>query len=91
MGQASGLSIDRPEAGPPNSSVRRSKTAYAFETRSGFVEQPGLVFTDATGNMLRYEAGELVLELSDETMIERRFGRRRDAANLRLQQRQNRP
>jgi hypothetical protein len=60
------------------------QTAYAFETRAGFVEKPGMVYTDADGNMVRFEAGDLVLELSDERAIEERFGARRDAANARL-------
>jgi len=65
--------------------------AYAFETWAGFVEQPGVAYTDAAGNLLRYEAGQLVLRLSTEAAIERAFGRRRDAANLRLQQEQQKP
>jgi hypothetical protein len=69
----------------------QGQKVYAFETRSGFAEQPGLVFTDAAGNMLRFEAGELVLALSDQTAIERRFGPRRDAASRRLQQHQSKP
>jgi hypothetical protein len=63
--------------------------AYAFETWTGFVERPGIAYTDASGNLLRYETGQLVLRLSSEAAIERQFGQRRDAANLRL--RQNRP
>lgn len=67
------------------------RKAYAFETRAGFIEQPGIVYTDALGNLLRYEAGTLVLKLSDEATIERQFGRRRDAANVRLQQHRTGP
>jgi hypothetical protein len=62
-----------------------AQKAYAFETRKGFGEQPALVFTDALGNMLRLEAGELVLRTSNKATIEWEFGRRRDAANARLQ------
>lgn len=65
--------------------------AHAFETWAGFVERPGVVYTDADGNMLRYEVGQLVLRLSSEAAIERDFGPRRDAANLRLKEHQQRP
>jgi hypothetical protein len=58
--------------------------AHAFETQAGFVEQPAVVYTDAYGNLLRYECGPLVLKLSSAPAIEARFGPRRDAANLRL-------
>jgi hypothetical protein len=66
---------------------RPDQPAYAFETRAGFVETPGTVYTDAHGNVLRFEAGNLVLQLSDAGTIEKKFGRRRDAANARLQNR----
>jgi hypothetical protein len=65
--------------------------AYAFETWAGFVEKPGVAYTDAAGNLLRYEAGQLALTLSSEAAIERQFGQRRDAANVRLQQEQQKP
>ncbi len=76
---------EKPAAGTTETKV------YAFETRAGFVEKPGVVHTDEHGNMLRYEAGKLVLKLSSEAAIEREFGRRRDAANVRLQQWQQHP
>ncbi|MFQ5806443.1 MAG: hypothetical protein ACE5I3_08335, partial [Phycisphaerae bacterium] len=63
------------------------KKAYAFELRVGFTEKPGIVYTDVFGNMLRFEAAELVLTASDEARIEKKYGRRRDAANLRLERR----
>jgi hypothetical protein len=59
--------------------------ARVFETRAGFVEQPAMVYTDAYGNMLRYEAGPLVLTLSSKPVIEQQFAQRRDAVNLRIQ------
>jgi hypothetical protein len=61
-------------------------SAQAFETWAGFCEKPSLVYTDAEGNLLRYEAGPLVLRLSSAAEIEREFGRRRDAVNVRLEQ-----
>jgi hypothetical protein len=60
------------------------KEACVYENREGFAEQVGLVFTNAHGTLLRFEAGDLVFKLSDEATIEKRFGRRRDAANARL-------
>jgi len=72
---------ERPLPGTPG------KKAYAFETRTGFVEQPAAIHTDANGNMLRFEADGLVLTAADKTTIEEKFGRRRDAANARLQPR----
>ncbi|MBU0617470.1 MAG: hypothetical protein KKI02_07120 [Planctomycetes bacterium] len=65
--------------------------ARCFETRAGFVELPAVVYTDAYGNMLRYQAGELVLRLSSQVAIEQQFGQRRDAVNLRLEREQQRP
>lgn len=61
------------------------RRVYAAETREGFVEQPALVYTDEHGNLLRLEAGELVLTLSDDARIEKRFGKQRDAAKARLE------
>ena len=61
-------------------------TSFAFELRTGFTETPGVVFTDASGNMLRFEAGKLILTLSDKPTIERTYGTRRDRANAPLRQ-----
>jgi hypothetical protein len=58
--------------------------AHRFETWAGFVEQPAIVYTDAYGNLLRYEAGQLVLRRSSASAVEGQFGQRRDAANQRL-------
>ena len=76
---------ERPLPGNP------AEPALAFETRTGFVEETGIAYTDAVGNLLRFEAGNLVLVLSDPRTIEQKFGRLRDAANARLQQRTGRP
>jgi hypothetical protein len=71
---------ERPLPGQPD------KRSLAFELRTGFVETPGVVYTDALGNMLRFESGQYVLKLTDKATIEQEFGPRRDAANARLQQ-----
>jgi hypothetical protein len=58
--------------------------AHAFETSEGFAKQPALVYTDASGLLLRYEAGDLVLRLTSKEAVERRWGSRRDAAQERV-------
>lgn len=58
---------------------------FAYEIREGFTEKPGIVYTDADGNLLRFEADTLVFTLADEKTIEQRYGQRREAANRRLQ------
>lgn len=65
--------------------------AHRFEMRAGFVEQPAVIYTDAYGNMLRYEDGPIVLRSSTEAEIEQRFGQRRDDANARLRQNRQQP
>ncbi len=67
------------------------QTAYAYETRAGFVETPGIVYTDAYGNLLRFEAGDFVLRQSTKAEIERRFGQRRDEVVRRLAATRTRP
>lgn len=61
------------------------KQALKFERREGFVETPGVFYSDEFGNMLRYEAGDLVLRQSDETTIDEKYGNRRNDADRRFQ------
>ena len=66
-------------------------SAYAYETRAGFVETPGMAYTDAYGNLLRFEAGDFVLQRSTRADVEKRFGARRDEAARRLKASGQRP
>jgi hypothetical protein len=59
--------------------------ARAFETSVGFAEQPGLLYADPTGLLLRYQAGDLVLRLTSEEAVQLRWGARRDAARKRME------
>lgn len=65
---------------------RAGQRAWAWETREGLVPEVALLYTDERGNLLRLEAGDLVLALSDEATIETRYGRRRRVAEMRLRQ-----
>lgn len=58
----------------------RTEEAFAFEVRDGFIEAPGKLYTDARGNMVRYEAGAVVLREVSAAEVERRFGARRAEA-----------
>ena len=64
---------------------RPAQQAHVFEMRVGFVEEPTVLYTDALGNMLRLECGELILNASTKTAIEKEFGQRRAEAEARLQ------
>ena len=57
--------------------------AYAFETWEGFSTDHGVAYTDVRGNLLRYEAGDLVLRSVAKAVIERKYGARRAAAEKR--------
>ena len=70
--------------GPRPLPGQASTRAHAFETSEGFAEQPGLVYIDPSGLLLRYEAGDLVLRLTSKEAVERRWGPRRDAAQKRM-------
>lgn len=59
-------------------------SAYVFEVRDGLSETPRLIFADQYGNVLRQQAGDITMRLSDAETIERVFGRHRDAARPRL-------
>jgi len=63
-----------------------SVMARIYEIREGFAETPSVIYTNAAGEMLRLEAGGLVLKLEDEARIEKLFGKRREEANLRLRE-----
>lgn len=60
------------------------KPAPCFEIRDGFVETPAHVYVDEFGQVLRVEAGELVVALTPQADIEREFGKRRDEARQRF-------
>ena len=68
----------RPLPGQPERQV------FAYELREGLAENPSLMYTDEYGNMLRLEAGPLLLTLSSPEQIERQFGARRAAVDARL-------
>ena len=76
---------EKPLAAFPNEKV------YAYEIRTGFVEQPVIVHTDQYGNLLCFETGPFSLRLTDPETIERDFAARRAAANRRLQRERLKP
>ena len=66
---------------------RPDTRAFAFETYEGFAPERGLIYTDERGNLLRLEAGKLVLEETTEATVLRKYAARRDAARRRLKRR----
>lgn len=54
--------------------------AILYESRDGYVERPTLVYADEYGNLLRVEAGDLVIRSSDMKTVESLFGARRERA-----------
>ena len=58
---------------------------YAFEVGEGFATRPSRVYTDAMGNVVRIEAGDLVVQSTTKDDVERRYSDRRAPARLRLQ------
>lgn len=68
--------LPRGESALPESDQK----AYLYETQEGVVESRARLFTDARGHMLRVEAGDLLIRLSDEAAIERLFAEKRASA-----------
>ena len=64
---------------------RAGVSGCAFETREGFVAQPSRLYTDARGNVLRLESGDLVITLTTKDEVERQFAQRREPARRRLE------
>ncbi len=58
-------------------------TVYGFEFRDGFINRPGRLYSDGRGNLVRLEAGALVLKRASRAEIEQRYGQRRDDARRR--------
>ena len=63
-----------------------SATALCFRIQAGFAEHPATVYTDQAGNLLRFEAGGMVLRSSTAAAIEQRFAEQRREVRRRLQQ-----
>jgi hypothetical protein len=63
----------------------RDEPLYGFEVREGYIAQPSVVYTDRRGNLIRLEAGEVVLARVPKEEAERKYGERRDAARQRFQ------
>ena len=73
--------------GPRPLPGRPDTRAFAFETYEGFAPERDLIYTDERGNLLRLEAGKLVLEETTEAAVLRKYAARRDAARERLKRR----
>jgi len=58
--------------------------AFAFEVHDGFVQKPSTLIVDERGNLLRFDAGDVVLQYAPRDTIERKYGAQRDAARTRL-------
>lgn len=56
------------------------RPADLFELRQGFAEHSSKLYTDAPGNMVRMEAGDLVVQFADPEALEKKFGPLRRAA-----------
>jgi hypothetical protein len=63
---------------------RAESPTYGYETSEGMLEAPSRLWTDKHGHLLRLEAGNLVVRLSDRAAIEGSFGERRSAAQKRM-------
>ncbi len=59
------------------------ESAYVFAVREGFMRDPAYYYTDRRGNLLRLEAGDLIVRRLSAADVERRYGPRRDAAKKR--------
>ena len=66
--------------GPITLPAAPSTDALLFELREGYVVEPSRLYTDRSGNMLRFEADSLVLKLADQKTIEVAYGKRRAKA-----------
>jgi hypothetical protein len=58
--------------------------AHAYEVREGFIAHPSLLYCDERGNLLRLEAGELVVTRTSRNEVERKYGPRREEAQRRF-------
>lgn len=56
----------------------------AFTVREGLVEPTSTLFADASGRLVRLEAGELLVRRASREEIEQRWGARRDEARKRF-------
>ena len=52
--------------------------AFEFEAREGFIDAPTKFYTDAKGNLLQLETGELKVTRVPREAIDRKYGTRRD-------------
>lgn len=60
------------------------QSTYAFEVREGLIDNPGLMYVDRKGTLVRLVAGDLVIQRVTRDEVEKRFGKRRDAACARF-------
>ncbi len=58
--------------------------AFAFEVQDGFVQKPSTLIVDERGNLLRFDAGDIVLQHTAREVVEKKYAAQREAARARL-------